>query len=275
MLGTTLMYLSSDKLRNEDWKQYNLDRLRENADNIINRVGSLCYNIIYLMVTDRKDRIYLDHLTKIINAYKQHSNCDKILTIKSILNIPNDNDNTIITKISESSIYEKNITTMMNYGHCRIRDSIKKLDSNSIKTFRNIHSIDKLNTEHEDTYKKTSNILFENLRIVLVTSYGLKQDIAGFFSNVIAYYPLQRSVKEWIKQCTKNSNGSNKITIEDINNAAIKLCLHNINIDYHLLTCTSCLDYVKEYNDINKDKDYEYDMVCSSNYNPAIHQIIK
>jgi len=225
------------------------------------------------MVTERNDRIYLDHLEKIINAYKQHNSHDleKRLTIGNIFNTSD--TNTLVTRISDNSIYDRNITTMMNFGHSRTRDYFKKLDSKSIKTFKKIHSVDEVMKEYKDD-DKASDILFEKFRSFLITSYNLKIDIAGFFANVIAYYPSQYSVKTWIKDC------SNKITIEEINIAAIKLCSQDINIDYHLLTCTSCIKYVRGYKDNDKDINntecyvHERDVICSSNYNPILHPIV-
>lgn len=264
MLGTTLMYISSRTIRKNlpnGWKPLTIADLEENKKEIINRVGFLCYNIIYLMITDIKDRIYLNHLQTIIRAYKIHKTQEEKskLQLENIfdlsdfdLSVVNESMNEPIKRISTKSMYEQNIVTMMEYGHARVEKMFREEDQTYIDEFKKIHILDK---EFEFKNKdKHSKILHSKLNIIFEKSYNIPKNIVGFFSSVIVHHPSFTSVMDWASK--------NNCSYKEINSISVKLCTNDNKIDYHFLICEKCNGSTKDIDvDIDADIDISIDQL--------------
>jgi serine/threonine protein kinase len=295
MLGATLTYISSKEIQKEKMGIIDLKKLISKKDDIINNVGFLCYNIIYLMMTNKNDRIYLDHLTKIICAYKIHKRREERKIELLIGDIFSESicemevtktgqyygQYYLVTSISSKSIYKKNLITMMNFGHTRIKKFINSADNKNMIEYKEINMINDVSTEDKKNDKnklgeepKSTDVLSEKLEMILKKNYKLKRCIAKFLAYSIAYYPQDESVETWTKKYTntqpvrvtsgrlKVTSGRNEIstkieseehiecddenscTVKEINTATIPLLSENIKIDYHLLVCDKCTKYV-------------------------------
>lgn len=233
MLGASIIYITSRSFQKEKWSQIDIKRLESKRDEIVARLDLFCYNILYLMITDTKHRIYVDHIDKIIKAYKKNGYSTDKLEISEIFNTPNGfKNNNIVVMLTYEDHLVRNENILLELSHKRVMDTINNSSPEGIKMLRYTHCLTELNEYDLELEKKHSSIktLYWRLLIILRTRYNLRKDIASFFAESISYFPKDRKIQELFKS---------KDVVE-INNAAVMLCTSNIYVDLHLLSCIQC-----------------------------------
>jgi serine/threonine protein kinase len=212
MLGATLLNLILGGSGCD--KTYNLVLLRESKETVISKTSEQCYDILERMLAPQKKRFYVNAIEMMING------------------------ETFDNEYRENCTHIDNIYSHHELCRSTITQTIFSRDPNEydelyivIDTFELIKAND-MSMGCISSYERGIQMLSG----ILASIYQVSEAITKFFAQVMYMYPDDEVSIDW---CFDNN-----IKISELNNFALILLQNQLYVNYHLITCTSCVDNI-------------------------------